>query len=130
MIQKSRFCCTSIFVFYLIWNSVFAQNNTFQKFGLKEGLSSTRVFTTIEDSLGFLWIATDVGVDRFDGANFKHYSLSNFEEIRKVRFYRFYLKKDEKNQIWLLANNGMLYKYSTNNQDEFVLFHRLKTKFG
>lgn len=118
-----------VFVFLLIWNNSFAQNQTFQKYGIKEGLSSSRVFSSIEDDLGFLWIATDVGVDRFDGANFKHYELSNFEDIRKTGFYRFYLKKDLENQIWLLANNGSIYKYSS-SQDEFILFHNLKNTFG
>jgi len=129
MIQRFKYCVISLFVIFLICNRSNAQNATFQKFGLKEGLSSTRVYTTIEDDLGFLWIASDAGVDRFDGANFKHYALSGFEAIRRARFYRFYLQKDNENQIWLLANNGFLYKYSI-TQDEFLLFHRITNKAG
>ena len=129
MIQKLRYSYISIFALFLIFNSSFAQNTNFQKIGLKEGLSSSKVFTTIEDDLGFLWIATYAGVDRYDGVNFKHYTLPDFENIRKARFYRFYLKKDKKNQIWLLVSNGSLYKYSK-NQDEFLLFHRIKNKLG
>ena len=113
----------------LFCNNSISQNQTFQKYGIKEGLSSSRVFTTIEDDLGFLWIATDVGVDRFDGANFKHYELSNFENIRRSSFYRFFLKKDQDNQIWLLVNNGSIYKYSS-SQDKFVQFHNIKDQFG
>jgi len=129
MILRIKYGVVLLFVICLTCNSSIAQNTTFQKFGLKEGLSSTRIYTCIEDDLGFLWIATDAGIDRFDGANFKHYTLSGFEEIRRARFYRFYLKKDSNNQIWLLANNGFLYKYS-NAQDEYLLFHRLKDKTG
>ncbi len=129
MIQRFKYCIISFFVVFLIWNSLNAQNISFQKYGLKEGLSSTRVFTTIEDEFGFLWLATDAGIDRFDGANFKHYTLSNFENIRRSRFYRFFLRKDKNNQIWLLANNGILYKYSI-TKDEFILFHRLKDDTG
>ncbi len=113
----------------LFCNNSISQNQTFQKYGIKEGLSSSRVFTSIEDDLGFLWIATDVGVDRFDGANFKHYELSNFENIRRSSFYRFFLKKDQDNQIWLLVNNGSIYKYSS-SQDKFVQFHNIKDQFG
>jgi len=129
MVQKFRYCVILLFTFFLICNNSYAQNNTFQKFGLKEGLSSSKVFTTIEDDLGFLWVATDAGVDRFDGVKFKHYTLPAFENIRKAGFYRFYLKKDKKNQIWLLANNGTLYKYSI-IEDKFLLFHQLKNNFG
>lgn len=84
---------------------------------------------TIEDDPGFLWIATDAGVDRFDGTNFKHYSLSGFEEIRRARFYRFYLSRDKENHIWLLANNGFLYRYSI-AQDEFLLVQKLTNSSG
>jgi len=129
MIQKFRYCYILLFAFFLVWNSAYTQNTTFQKFGLNEGLSSSKVFTTVEDDLGFLWVATYAGVDRFDGVNFKHYTLPGFENIRKARFYRFYLKKDNENQIWLLVSNGSLYKYSK-NQDEFLLFHSIKNKFG
>ena len=113
-----------VFLFSLYVFIAFSQNQTFQKFGIKDGLSSSRVFTSVEDDLGFLWIATDIGVDRFDGNNFKHYELSDFSNIRKEDFYRFYLQKDKNNQIWLLANNGSLFKYSISH-DKFILYHAL-----
>ena len=78
-----------IFLYLLLLKFVFvfSQNQTFQKFGIKDGLSSSRVFTSVEDDFGFLWVATDIGVDRFDGNNFKHYELSDFSNIRKEDFY-------------------------------------------
>ena len=120
-----------IFLYLLLLKFVFvfSQNQTFQKFGIKDGLSSSRVFTSVEDDFGFLWVATDIGVDRFDGNNFKHYELSDFSNIRKEDFYRFYLQKDKDNQIWLFANNGSLFKYST-SQDKFILYHALYEDLG
>lgn len=106
-----------------------AQGTSFQQYGLKEGLSSSNVYSTIEDDTGFLWVATSAGVDRFDGDQFKHYSLPNFKEIRKSIFYRFFMKVDKEKNLWLLANNGYLFQYSK-DKDAFILFHKLIDKYG
>ena len=40
---------------------------------VKDGLSQGSVHKMLRDSLGFLWIATDNGLNRFDGTTFKQY---------------------------------------------------------
>ncbi|MBP6430176.1 MAG: histidine kinase [Ferruginibacter sp.] len=40
----------------------------------KEGLPSNSVYRSIIDKKGFLWIATEIGLSRFDGKNFRNYS--------------------------------------------------------
>jgi sugar lactone lactonase YvrE len=40
---------------------------------VNEGLSEGTVHQMLKDATGFLWIATDQGVDRFDGTTFKQY---------------------------------------------------------
>jgi len=52
-----------------------AEDVVFQRYGIDEGLSSNVVFGIVEDKNGLLWIATTEGVDKFDGLNFKQYSL-------------------------------------------------------
>ncbi|HEX5755619.1 MAG TPA: diguanylate cyclase [Arenimonas sp.] len=44
-----------------------------QRFGLDEGLSQNSVTSVIEDDLGFLWVGTQEGLNRFDGHQFKVY---------------------------------------------------------
>jgi ligand-binding sensor domain-containing protein len=48
------------------------------------GLSQSRVHTILQDSLGFLWIGTQDGLNKYDGYSFDHFrykpgteSLSN-----------------------------------------------------
>lgn len=105
--------------------TIYAQNLSFQKYGVSEGLSSNTVFSTIEDEAGFIWISTEEGVDRFDGLNFKHYSLPNLYEYRTANDVEYYLKIDSKNKIWLFTLGGLLYNYDT-WKDEFVLYCNLK----
>ncbi len=104
-----------------------AQNIRFQKYGVSEGLSSNMVFSTIEDKDGFIWISTEEGVDRFDGLNFKHYSLPNLYEYRTANRVYYHLKIDSNNQIWLFTRGGLLYQYDS-KKDEFVLFYMLKNE--
>lgn len=65
------------FFFSLCWliglHSAFSQlkNSDFERLSVENGLSSNRVFNVIQDREGFYWIATDDGLNRFDGSSFK-----------------------------------------------------------
>jgi len=50
---------------------------TFRVFGGAEGLHNQAIQSIAQDRDGFLWIATDNGVDRFDGAAFSHFSTKD-----------------------------------------------------
>ena len=39
----------------------------FQSLGLEEGLSQSTVNASLQDSRGFMWFATENGLNRFDG---------------------------------------------------------------
>jgi len=43
-------------------------------YGPDQGLPSSELYRIIQDKKGYLWIASDNGVTRFDGNRFKHYS--------------------------------------------------------
>ncbi|MGE7138092.1 ATP-binding protein [Luteibacter sp. NPDC031894] len=42
----------------------------FRSYGLSEGLPSSQVHAVAQDSRGFIWVATSVGLSRFDGVQF------------------------------------------------------------
>ncbi len=46
-------------------------------FNVENGLPSDHIYEICEDSKGFLWIATDNGIARFDGKNFYNYTIKN-----------------------------------------------------
>src|SRR5512143_3714429 len=43
----------------------------FLHYGLDEGLSQSSVLALAQDNLGFLWVGTQDGLNRFDGYSFK-----------------------------------------------------------
>jgi len=49
----------------------------FRKYSQKEGLSSYNIKKVIEDPYGFIWIATQSGLNRFDGRSFIVYDKSS-----------------------------------------------------
>jgi two-component sensor histidine kinase len=57
-------------VFFMCSAICFAQEK-YTAFTVKEGLPSNYIYRCVEDDKGFLWIATDAGVARFDGKRFK-----------------------------------------------------------
>lgn len=46
-------------------------------FTTNEGLPSNHIYDIVEDNKGFLWLATDNGVSRFDGKYFQNFSVKN-----------------------------------------------------
>ena len=69
----------SIFLLYIsLFPTVQAQLPVkLNEFTTNEGLPSNHVYDIVEDKKGFLWIATDNGVSRFDGKYFQNFSVKN-----------------------------------------------------
>jgi signal transduction histidine kinase/ligand-binding sensor domain-containing protein len=58
--------------------SVFAQSQAvaplrFERYTIDQGLASDRVRSITQDKLGYIWMATDGGVSRYDGYTFHNY---------------------------------------------------------
>ncbi len=54
-----------------------AQQPAYTYYSIRDGLSSNDTYNCVEDKKGFLWIATENGVSRFDGKKFTNYTTSN-----------------------------------------------------
>jgi Y_Y_Y domain/Histidine kinase-, DNA gyrase B-, and HSP90-like ATPase/Histidine kinase len=80
-----------------------------RKYTQEQGLSSYNVRKVVQDNKGFLWIATQAGLDRFDGNNFITYKKSNplkhglaGIDIREV------IEDSANNLLWVLpGENGV-----------------------
>ncbi|HEY9195155.1 MAG TPA: two-component regulator propeller domain-containing protein, partial [Mucilaginibacter sp.] len=102
----------------IVCSCTFAQDFSTKKvlkYSLKDGLSFSVINSITQDSKGFMWFATDDGLNRFDGTNFKvfksepnnPYSLpSNFVQT---------IFKDAKDEIWISSRRG-IYKFDTNTE--------------
>jgi hypothetical protein len=71
----------TILIFLLIWlagvNSLQAQSYSSVHYDTKDGLPSATVYDISQDKDGFVWFATENGLCRFDGKNFKTFTTKD-----------------------------------------------------
>ncbi|HRG90057.1 MAG TPA: two-component regulator propeller domain-containing protein [Chitinophagales bacterium] len=79
----------------------------FRHYSTNEGLPSSETYSVFQDSKGYIWIATDMGVSRFDGYNFKNYSTA--DGLADNTIFKFY--EDYKGRIWFHSFSGRLSYY-------------------
>jgi len=60
----------------LIHSDGHAQEWNIKTYTTKDGLSSSYIWSISRDSLGYLWLGTPNGLDRFDGKNFVNYGVA------------------------------------------------------
>ena len=72
-----------------------------------DGLPSNECHDILQDSLGYIWIATDRGLVRFDGYNFRTYGIEDgLEDIACIN-----MSFDSKGNIWILTASQRIYIY-------------------
>ncbi|MFK5958186.1 MAG: two-component regulator propeller domain-containing protein [Lutibacter sp.] len=81
-----------------------AQIPGFTQFNSNNGLPSNTVYDINQDENGFIWIATDYGLSRYDGLSFKNYTIADGLPDNEI----LQLFKDSKNRIWLIGFNGKM----------------------
>lgn len=72
---------------------------------LKDGLSNNFVTDIVQDRHGFLWIATESGLNRFDGENFKQFSERNTPLIGNAINALFY--DETTDNLWIGTKKGL-----------------------
>ncbi|TRX21595.1 sensor histidine kinase [Flavobacterium franklandianum] len=100
-----------------------AQQNQiyFEKYDVKSGLPESSVNDIKEDQQGYIWMATQNGLVRYDGYQYKVYQLgskkNNLDHISNVRN----LFIDKNNTLWACTSSNGLFKYNRNS-DNFIQF--------
>ena len=74
---------------------------------VEDGLPSNTVYSVYRDSKGFLWIATDKGIARYNGIKFETFTTFNGLPDNEI----FFFKEDYSGRLWLGTFNGELCYY-------------------
>ncbi len=117
------------FCILLSANHLFAQTKPksinpepiFKNFTIDEGLPSNEVYHIVQDSVGYIWIATSNGVSRFDGITFKNYGID--DGLVESTIHEIY--PDYKGRLWFISSSGRLAYYKDNRIIPFPFNHRL-----
>ncbi|MGB4398517.1 MAG: two-component regulator propeller domain-containing protein, partial [Daejeonella sp.] len=81
-------------------------NYTYQTWNNKNGLIQNSVADIVKDENGYLWIATEEGIQRFDGINFKVINEENTAGLYSSTFYDLFKSRQG---IWAASLNTVLY---------------------
>lgn len=81
-----------------------AQHPIYKQYQVEEGLPSQEVYEAFQDQEGFLWVATDKGLARYDGYTFERYSQMDGLLDNSVLA----ICADDKGRLWFPASSGGL----------------------
>lgn len=103
----------------------YSKQISFRHLTVKDGLSQNSVVSMVQDSIGYLWFATQDGLNRYDGREFTHFD-KQFQSVTRPTFSKLgKLYIDKQNRFWILnsAGNLQLYNYTENT------FSSIKTNY-
>lgn len=103
--------------FFLLPSKLFAIST--KQLDMRNGLSSHRIFQLEKDTMGFIWIVTPEGVDRFDGNQIRNYKLVA-DNKEKGCMPSTKMVCDRNGYVWVSLSNGMIFQYDK-TKDDFIL---------
>ena len=81
---------------------IFAQG--YKHYSIENGLPSNRVYKILQDKQGFIWVATDKGVSKFDGKTFKNFTTETGLPTNDI--WEIYITDD--NRVWFFTRSDKL----------------------
>lgn len=101
---------------------------SFQHFDTEDGLSNNIVYSTYQDRDGFIWVATENGLNRFDGYEFKKFYHSAEDSTSLSSNIVRSFVEDEQGNLWIGTFNGLnLYDRKT---ESFIRYFDLPDSSG
>ncbi len=107
-----------LILLFIVPSSLFSNSYTFRHFTPFEGLSTLKTNKVIQDPDGFIWIATENGLNRFDGSSFKIYTQNVDDSTSLAGNIIMDLLIDRNGVMWV-ATDGGICKY-VKEMDSFV----------
>lgn len=102
-----------------------AQQPLLKQYTIRDGLPSNVIYDIFQDSKGYIWFCTDQGVSRFDGAEFKNFSLD--QGLPDTEIFR--MREDDHHRLWMVCYNSKacyILNDSVYNSSNDILCRRLE----
>lgn len=80
---------------------------TLEKYGVEQGLSHRKVYGIVEDREGFLWIATEDGLNRYDGYEFRVFGNKLDTRVKFASSVIYHINIDQGGILWLGTSKGV-----------------------
>lgn len=103
--------CIISFIFF-IGLAAISNSQQVRYLNIKDGLSSSQTFGIEKDHKGLLWFATNEGVDRYDGNEFRNYKLYPSAINPSTLGFRFNVLHDTSGIVWAYTTAGKIFRYN------------------
>lgn len=101
-----RCICTAILL--LLLHASYAQSGlSFRQLSVNDGLSQNSAVSVTQDQEGYLWIATQEGLNRYDGFEFVVYNKKFLDITEERRLLLGKVFADSKNRIWIIPESSV-----------------------
>jgi len=78
----------------------------FENLTMRDGLSQSTVMSILQDSQGYLWLATESGLDRYDGSSIREYRRERGNANGLASDYIWSIAEDAHGDLWLATDGG------------------------
>ncbi len=79
----------------------------FDRLSLEEGLSQSSVQDILQDRRGYIWLATEDGLNRFDGISFKVYKRDAADPASLPSSFVWDIEEDATGNLWIATAGGL-----------------------
>lgn len=93
----------------------------FEHLTMRDGLSQSTVMSILQDSHGFLWLATESGLDRYDGYSIREYRRERGNKNGLASDYVWKIAEDARGDLWVATIGGGVARWDRRN-DRFQQF--------
>ena len=105
---KDAYQAILIAIFLIPTIGLKAQDLRFRHYSVEDGLSQSVVFDLMQARNGFLWLATQDGLNRFDGYEFEVFSNDPADSNTLSSNCISRLFEDEQGRLWVGTHGGGL----------------------
>ncbi len=116
---------------FILCKSLLAQENSYQfsHLDISNGLSDNQVNAIYKDHKGFMWFGTLVGLNRYDGREFKIFKHNSRDTTSIPNGYVLNIFEGPEEQLWIRSTGGFsIYNPSTEKFERFQDKHFKKYK--
>jgi hypothetical protein len=79
----------------------------FDRLSLEQGLSQSSVMDILQDSRGYVWLATEEGLDRFDGLSLRAYKHDPADAASLPSSFVWDVEEDASGDLWIATTGGL-----------------------
>jgi ligand-binding sensor domain-containing protein len=124
-----------LFVLFSFAGKVSGQSRfNFFTIGKEQGLSNGNVWSINQDKYGYIWIATEGGLNRYDGHTIKQYLHDSDDPHSIAGNIIYWIFKDSDGEMWFACGTSGLsrYNYATDHFETLPAYDsaRQKQKYG